>query len=140
MSAHRLAHVEGLRTSRQDNVHPVPCQQRYDGVGRKKFWNGTQMSVSGSPGDTIRRLVLAGDPPVLHGDEVFVRTRLGRNEVAYPSEALPRRLRMLLLLIDGRRTVDDFRTGLNRYRGLEDALDMLRKMNMIESLQRRLDG
>ena len=97
------------------------------------------MSVSGSPGDTIRRLVLAGDPPVLHGDEVFVRTRLGRNEVAYPSDALPRRLRMLLLLIDGRRTVDDFRTGLNRYRGLEDALDMLRKMHMIESLHRRLD-
>ncbi len=97
------------------------------------------MSVSGSPGDTIRRLVLAGEPPVMHGDEVFVRTRLGRNEVAYPSDQLPRRLRMLLLLIDGRRTVDDFRTGLTRYRGLDDALDMLRKMHMIEPLRPRLE-
>jgi hypothetical protein len=83
---------------------------------------------------TVRRLVLGGDAPVLRDDEVFIRSWLGRVEAGRRDGALPRRLRLLLLVVDGRRTVGDLRRGLDRYRSLDESLDMLRRMGLIEPL------
>jgi len=70
---------------------------------------------------------------------VFIRSWHGRAEAARRDGALPRRLRTLLLLIDGRRSVGDLRVGLSRYRSLDEGLDMLRKMGLIEPLPPPLD-
>ena len=45
---------------------------------------------------------------------------------------------MLLTLIDGRVSVAELRRGVSRYRSLSDALDMLRRMQLIEPRARRL--
>ena len=88
---------------------------------------------------TVRRLALAGDAPFLGDDLVFIRSWHGRAEVARRDGTLPRRLRTLMLLIDGRRSVGDLRVGLSRYRSLDEGLDMLRKMGLIEPLPPPLD-
>ncbi|MEI8303217.1 MAG: hypothetical protein WCG13_07965 [Burkholderiales bacterium] len=71
-------------------------------------------------------------------DDVFVRTARGRLELIDRCSPLPRRLRMLLTLIDGRVSVAELRRGVSRYRSLSDALDMLRRMQLIEPRARRL--
>jgi hypothetical protein len=48
-------------------------------------------------------------------------------------------LRTLLALVDGRRSVGELRAAIHSYRGLDDALDMLRKMGFIEPLPERWD-
>jgi len=82
----------------------------------------------------IRALALGGDAPPVGDDQVFVRSRLGRAEVLRRPPQLPRRLRTLLLLVDGRASVGELRRGLSRYRSLDEGLDMLRKMGLIEPL------
>ncbi len=72
-------------------------------------------------------------------DDVFIRSHLGRLEAADRGASLPRRLRVLLMLVDGKASVADMRRGLARFRGLDDALDMLRQMGLIETLPVRMD-
>ena len=76
--------------------------------------------------------------PLQPGD-VLIRTRLGRVEAARTQATIPRRLRLPLALIDGRRSVGDLRAALRGYRGLDDALDMLGRMGFVEPLPQRLD-
>ena len=87
----------------------------------------------------VRRLALGGDPAVMREDLVFIKTRYGREEVRRTDASIPRRLRTLLAVIDGRRSVGELRRSVHSYRGLDDALDMLRKMGFVEPLPERWD-
>ncbi|HQY27695.1 MAG TPA: hypothetical protein PK956_01010 [Burkholderiaceae bacterium] len=87
----------------------------------------------------VRRLAMGGDPAVLREDVVFIKTRLGRDESRRTDTSIPRRLRTLLALVDGRRSVGELRAAIHSYRGLDDGLDMLRKMGFIEPLPERWD-
>lgn len=87
----------------------------------------------------VRRLALGGDPAVLREELVFIKTRIGRDEARHTDSSIPRRLRTLLALVDGRRSVGELRAAIHSYRGLDDALDMLRKMGFIEPLPERWD-
>ncbi|MBX3589360.1 MAG: hypothetical protein R3E41_06580 [Burkholderiaceae bacterium] len=87
----------------------------------------------------VRRLALGGEPAVLREELVFIKTRIGRDEARRTDSSIPRRLRTLLALVDGRRSVGELRAAIHSYRGLDDALDMLRKMGFIEPLPERWD-
>ena len=87
----------------------------------------------------VRRLALRGAPAVMSEDLVFIKTRYGREEVRRTDASIPRRLRPLLAVIDGRRSVGELRRSVHSYRGLDDALDMLRKMGFVEPLPERWD-
>ena len=76
---------------------------------------------------------------VLREELVFIKTRIGRDEARRTDSSIPRRLRTLLALVDGRRSVGELRAAIHSYRGLDDALDMLRKMGFIEPLPERWD-
>jgi len=82
----------------------------------------------------VRALALGDDAPPMRDDQVFIRSHLGRAEALRRPPQLPRRLRTLLLLVDGRASVGELRRGLSRYRSLDEALDMLRRMGLIETL------
>jgi hypothetical protein len=90
--------------------------------------------VEESISKTVRRLALSGNSTLLKDDEVFIRTHLGRIEIQTPTSTIPRRLRTMLLLVDGKRTMADFRRSMTRYRNLDESLDMLFKMGLIERL------
>jgi hypothetical protein len=90
--------------------------------------------VEESISKTVRRLALGGNSTLLKDDEVFIRTHLGRIEIQTPTSTIPRRLRTMLLLVDGKRTLADFRRSMTRYRNLDESLDMLFKMGLIERL------
>jgi DNA-binding transcriptional ArsR family regulator len=92
------------------------------------------MPVEESISKTVKRLALGGTSPFLKDDEIFIRTHLGRIEIQNPTSTIPRRLRTMLLLVDGRRTLSDFRRSMTRYRNLDESLDMLFKMGLIERL------
>jgi hypothetical protein len=77
------------------------------------------------------KLMLA-QPRVFEEDDIAIRTHMGQNEVALRVKGLPQRLRMLLMLVDGRRTVGTFRSTMTNFRSLDEALDMLIKMGLIE--------
>ena len=81
--------------------------------------------------ETLAKLRQKIQPP--HDDDIFIKTHLGRQEIER-GNMLPQRLRMLLMLIDGKRTVGAFRETLTNFRGLDDAVYMLDKMGMIERL------
>lgn len=100
--------------------------------------NGAMESGSGF-GEQILKMVGKGDGLVIRDEEIFIKTKSGRIETSQVQSNLPRRLRMLLILVDGRRTMGDFRRGLTRFRSLDECFDMLRKMGYIESLPVRLD-
>ncbi len=87
----------------------------------------------------VRRLALGGDPAVLREEAVFIKTRIGRDEGRRSDSTIPRRLRTVLALVDGRRSVAELRAAIHSYRGLDDALDMLHKMGFIEPLPERWD-
>lgn len=87
----------------------------------------------------LSRLALGAEPSPIREDEVFIKTQLGRCEAGRSDTTIPRRLRTLLALVDGRRSVGELRVALHRYRGLDDALDMLRRMGFIEPLPERWD-
>ncbi len=87
----------------------------------------------------ILRMAIGADGAALRDEEIFIKTRIGRIEAAEPNSSLPRRLRTLLILVDGRRSMGDFRRGLTRFRNLDECFDMLRKMGYIETLPMRLD-
>lgn len=100
--------------------------------------NGAMESGSGF-GEQILKMVANGENLVLRDEEVFIKTKMGRVETSQVQSDLPRRLRMLLILVDGRRSMGDFRRGLTRFRSLDECFDMLRKMGYIESMPIRLD-
>lgn len=87
----------------------------------------------------VRRLAMGGAPAVLREDQVFIKTRLGRDEARRTDTSIPRRLRTLLALVDGCRSVGELRAAIHSYRGLDDGLDMLCKMGFIEPLPERWD-
>lgn len=87
----------------------------------------------------VRWLAMGGDPPVLPEELVFIKTRLGRDEARRSDSSIPRRLRTLLALVDGRRSVGELRAAIHSYRSLDESLDMLRKMGFIEPLPERWD-
>lgn len=88
--------------------------------------------------DLVRQIASA-EPAVLRDDVIFLKTRLGRDESRRSDSTIPRRLRTLLSLVDGRRTVVDLRFALHSYRGVDDSLDMLHRMGFIEPLPERWD-
>lgn len=65
-------------------------------------------------------------------DEVFIQTSHGTHVLARRNAEIPDRLRMLLFLVNGRRSMREYRDLLPRYRNLDDAFDMLLKMGFIE--------
>lgn len=85
----------------------------------------------------VRRLALGGGALALADSQVFARTDAGREEALRRPARLPRRLRTLLLVVDARASVGELRRGLSRYRGLDDGLDMLRRMGLIEPVAPR---
>lgn len=87
----------------------------------------------------MRRLAFGDTPALMREDEIFIKTRMGRDEARATDSTIPRRLRMLLALVDGRRSVAELRTSLRSFRSLDDGLDMLRKMGFIEALPERWD-
>lgn len=89
--------------------------------------------------ERVLRMAMGAECSPLVPEDVYLKTALGRLECARSETRLPRRLRMLLMLIDGKRSVGDFRSGLTRYRNLDDSLDMLRRMGYIQALPQRLD-
>jgi hypothetical protein len=95
--------------------------------------------VEDSISNTVRKLALGGNAPILRDDEVFIRTHLGRLEIQTPTSTIPRRLRTMLLLVDGKRSLADFRRSMTRYRNLDESIDMLFKMGLIERLPELMD-
>jgi len=87
---------------------------------------------------SVHQLVFAGDFVPLRDDEVLLRSWTGRAAAEQPV-GLPRRLRTLLLLVDGTSTVGELRSRLHRFRSLDEALDMLLRMGLIERLPTALD-
>jgi len=88
---------------------------------------------------SVRLLVFAGDRVALRDDEVLLRSWTGRAAAAGQHAGLPRRLRTLLLLVDGMSTVGELRGRLHRFRSLDEAFDMLIQMGLIERLPTPLD-
>jgi hypothetical protein len=86
--------------------------------------------------ETLAKLRQKVQPP--HDDDIFIKTHLGRQEIER-GNMLPQRLRMLLMLIDGKRSVGAFRETLTNFRGLDDAVFMLDHMGMIELLPNTLE-
>lgn len=99
------------------------------------------MSDSFDPaaGKALLRLLIDCELVPLRDEDVFIKTHRGRTEATEVHSELPRRLRMLLILVDGHRTMADFRRGLTRFRNLDECFDMLRKMGFIETLPVKLD-
>lgn len=95
-----------------------------------------------SPNDFSRlplsRLV-RGELGLIFDSDIFIRTLRGQREALERTRELPHRIRMLLMLIDGRRSVGAFRAAMTNFRSLDETLDMLIKMSLIERLPSRLD-
>ena len=89
--------------------------------------------------NAIRRMLKGSADPLLGDADVPLRTRIGRVEAAARVSALPRRLRMLLLLADGRTSIGDLRRALPRLRGVDQGFDMLHRMGLVEALPRPFD-
>lgn len=88
-------------------------------------------STSGDWSRTLEALVQGRVGEIAAGD-VFVQTPRGAQVAARGHAQLPDRLRMLLFLVNGRRSMAEYRDLLPRYRNLDDAFDMLAKMGFIE--------
>ncbi|MGE0313936.1 MAG: hypothetical protein AB7P21_20185 [Lautropia sp.] len=81
-------------------------------------------------------LLTAGEVTEFTAVDRFAQTRRGAVMATEGHGTIPDRMRMLLLLVNGRRTVADFRDLLPRYRNLDEAFDMLVKMGLIEIVRR----
>ena len=90
-------------------------------------------SSPGSWSQTLSALV-NGTVGNIAAEEVFIQTPQGALVAASKPSELPDRLRMLLFLINGRRSMSEYRDLLPRYRNLDDAFDMLAKKGYIERL------
>lgn len=81
------------------------------------------------------QLLTRGEIAEFASTDRFVQTRRGTSIATEGQGAIPDRMRMLLLLVNGRRSVADFRDLLPRYRNLDEAFDMLVKMGLVERLE-----
>lgn len=90
--------------------------------------------------NAIRKILLSAAEPRLSDADVPIRTRIGRVEAAARTSALPRRLRMLLLLADGRTRIGDMRRSLPSLRGIDQGFDMLHRMGLVEALPPPFDA
>jgi hypothetical protein len=70
------------------------------------------------------------------GDEIFVQTLRGAEFAASTAAELPDRLRMLLLLVNGRRRMSEYRDLLPRYRNIDDTFDMLARKGYIKRVKK----
>ena len=100
-------------------------------------------NVNDTPQDDYSSLPLSrlvrGELGIIFDSDVFIRTLRGQREALERTRELPHRIRMLLMLIDGRRSVGAFRAAMTNFRSLDETLDMLIKMSLIERLPSRLD-
>lgn len=64
---------------------------------------------------------------------VLIKTKLGRSAIAERDPALPQRLRPLLIMVDGKRTVRDLTKVAANVGGLE-ALETLNRLGMVATL------
>jgi hypothetical protein len=98
--------------------------------------------MTDKPADQRKQFIsslVRGDLGLILDTDIFMRTTRGQAEALERRRELPHRLRMLLMLIDGRRTVGDFRAAMSNFRSLDESLDMLMKMSFIERLPQRVD-
>jgi hypothetical protein len=98
--------------------------------------------MTDKPADQRKQFIsslVRGDLGLILDTDIFMRTTRGQTEALERRRELPHRLRMLLMLIDGRRSVNDFRVAMTNYRSLDESLDMLMKMSYIERLPQRID-
>ncbi|NLD54375.1 MAG: hypothetical protein GX652_06915 [Burkholderiaceae bacterium] len=100
------------------------------------------MDGSSTSGDWSRTLeaLVHGRPGEIASNEVFMQTPRGAHVAARGHAQLPDRLRMLLFLVNGRRSMAEYRDLLPRYRNLDEAFDMLAKMGFIERRPATGDG
>jgi hypothetical protein len=99
--------------------------------------------MTDKPTDSRKNLIsllVRGELGLILDSDVFIRTARGQREVLERHRELPHRLRMLLMLIDGRRSVGNFRAAMTNYRSLDESLDMLMRMSYIERLPERFDN
>ena len=100
--------------------------------------NVNDNSAGDYPRLPLSRLV-RGELGLIFDSDIFIRTLRGQREALERTRELPHRIRMLLMLIDGRRSVGAFRAAMTNFRSLDETLDMLIKMALIERLPSRLD-
>ena len=77
-------------------------------------------------------LLTRGEVAEFRSTDRFEQTRRGAQMATEGQGTIPDRMRMLLLLVNGRRSVADFRDLLPRFRNLDEAFDMLIKKGLIE--------
>ena len=92
--------------------------------------------MQSSPGSWSKTLdaLVNGVIGEISSHEVFTQTARGTRVAVHGHAEIPDRLRMLLFLINGRRSMAEYRDLLPRYRNLDDAFDMLIKMGFIERM------
>lgn len=76
------------------------------------------------------RAAAAVEPPA--DDDIYARTALGQTELRDRSSALPRRLMLVLTVVDGDASVARLRHELVDFPGLEEALEILRSKALVE--------
>lgn len=84
----------------------------------------------------LRRACAAGPPDAPADDDVYARTALGQAELRDRGSQLPRRLMLLLTVVDGEANVARLRRELVDYPGLEEALEILRGKALVERVGR----
>ncbi len=92
--------------------------------------------------DSHRQLISAlvrSELGLILDSDIFIRTARGQKEALERTRELPHRLRMLLMLVDGRRSVANFRAAMTNFRSLDESLDMLLRLQLIERLPTRLN-
>jgi hypothetical protein len=77
----------------------------------------------------LRRARAVGSPA---DDDIYARTALGQAELRDRGSALPRRLMLVLTVVDGDASVARLRRELVDFPGLEDALEILRGKALVE--------
>ncbi len=96
--------------------------------------------MQSSPGSWSKTLdaLIHGAVGEIASEQIFRQTERGCRVASHGQAEIPDRLRMLLFLVNGRRSMAEYRDLLPRYRNLDDAFDMLVKKGFIERLPPRL--
>ena len=128
MAQRRDAAAPTLAAFEQSQNNPAAARI---GHGPSQQMNSMQSSSPGSWSKTLDALV-NGVIGEIAPQEVFTQTSRGTRVAAHGHAEIPDRLRMLLFLVNGRRSMQEYRDLLPRYRNLDDAFDMLIKMGFIE--------
>lgn len=96
--------------------------------------------MNDNPADARKKLIsslVRTELGLILDSDVFIRTMKGQREALERQRELPHRLRMMLMLIDGRRSVGNFRAAMTQFRSLDETIDMLMRMHLIERLPSR---